>query len=418
MDEGPQSVLTDILVAIDTYDLYGRVAVPKRHASEEVPEIYRLAAASGGVFINPALTEPFGLTLLEAAASGLPLVATENGGPVDIIANCRNGILVDPMDREAIADALIDLLGDRNRWQEMSRTGLAAVREHYSWEAHAETYLARVKPLPKRHERIPETPPARRPLRYRDRALFTDLDQSLLGNPEGVRRFAEVMRENRKCVTFGIATGRRLDSAVSVLKKNGLPLPDVLITSLGTQIHYSRNLVPDDYWAGHIDYLWKPLAVRRTLSDLPGLVLQHRSEQTRFKVSYHYDPSVAPGIEEINTLLRSKEVTANVIHSFGQFLDVVPGRASKGLALRYVAQRWEMPLEHILVAGGSGADEDMMRGNTLAVVVANRHHEELSGLEEQDGIYFASQDQALGILEAIEHYDFFRSCRAPLPEAS
>jgi len=114
-------------------------------------------------------------------------------------------------------------------------------------------------------------------------------------------------------------------------------------------------------------------------------------------------------------LLRSKEVTANVFHSFGQFLDVIPGRAGKGLALRYVAQRWEIPLDHILVAGGSGADEDMMRGNTLAVVVANRHHEELSGLEEQDRIYFAAQDHALGILEAIDYYDFFSTCRAPAP---
>jgi sucrose-phosphate synthase len=37
-----------------------------------------------GVFINPALVEPFGLTLIEAAAHGLPMVATKNGGPVDI----------------------------------------------------------------------------------------------------------------------------------------------------------------------------------------------------------------------------------------------------------------------------------------------------------------------------------------------
>jgi sucrose-phosphate synthase len=48
----------------------------------------------------------------------------------------------------------------------------------------------------------------------------------------------------------------------------------------------------------------------------------------------------------------------------------------------------------------------MMRGNTLAVVVANRHHEELSRLEDQERIYFASQDHALGILEAMEHYQF------------
>lgn len=99
LDEGARTVLTDVLITIDAYDLYGKVAAPKHHRAEEVPEIYRLVARSGGVFINPALTEPFGLTLLEATASGLPLVATENGGPVDIIGNCRNGLLVDPLDR-------------------------------------------------------------------------------------------------------------------------------------------------------------------------------------------------------------------------------------------------------------------------------------------------------------------------------
>jgi len=274
LDEGPQSVLTDLLLAIDAYDLYGLVAIPKHNRFEDVPDIYRLAAASKGVFVNPALTEPFGLTLLEAAATGLPLVATENGGPVDIIANCRNGLLVDPLDTEAIADALIRVLEDPKRWEELSRNGLEAVRKHYSWQAHAENYMSKVKPLAERHAPIPETPPARRPLRYRDRALFSDIDQSLLGNPEGLRRFAEVMRENRKCVTFGIATGRRLDSAISVLKKNGLPLPDILITSLGTQIHYGRDLVPDEWWTSHIDHLWKPLAVRRTMAKLPGLELR------------------------------------------------------------------------------------------------------------------------------------------------
>jgi sucrose-phosphate synthase len=111
--------------------------------------------------------------------------------------------------------------------------------------------------------------------------------------------------------------------------------------------------------------------------------------------------------------MRTLELSVNVIHAFGQFLDIVPIRASKGQALRYVAHRFGIPLEHILVAGGSGADEDMMRGNTLAVVVANRHHEELSQLVEMDNIYFAREAHALGILEAIEHYDFFGACRVP-----
>jgi sucrose-phosphate synthase len=407
MESGAQEVLTNILVLIDVYDLYGRVAVPKRLPSNDASEIYRLTASSRGVFINPALTEPFGLTLLEAAASGIPLVATENGGPVDIIGNCANGVLVNPLDKEAIAQALLAVLRDEKQWQIWSQNGIESVRKQYSWQAHAETYLAKVKPLPRKHAPIPESQPARRPLSKR--AIFSDLDQSLIGNAEGLHRFIEVIRQNRTRATFGIVTGRRLDSALATMKRNSIPVPDVLITSLGTQIHYGKQLITDDFWADHINYLWQPIAVRRALQEMPGLIPQPYIEQSRYKIAYHYDPTVAPPVEEIIALLRTKELTANVIHAFGQYLDILPARASKGQALRYVAQRWDIPLETILVAGGSGADEDMMRGNTLAVVVANRHHEELSQLEDLEQIYFATQDHALGILEAIDHYNFFDS---------
>ena len=149
------------------------------------------------------------------------------------------------------------------------------------------------------------------------------------------------------------------------------------------------------------------------MQHLPGLELQPRKEQTPFKLSYYYDCQLAPSLDEINAVLRDSELTANVIISFGQFLDIIPSRASKGQALRYVSQRLDIPLENILVAGGSGADEDMMRGNMLAVVVANRHDEELSQLIDQESIYFANRPHAMGILEAIDHYDFFGACRVP-----
>ena len=413
MDNGARSVMTNILLLVDSYDLYGRVAIPKSHRADEVPDIYRLATASGGVFINPALTEPFGLTLLEAAATGLPVVATENGGPVDIIANCRNGILIDPLDKDAITNALLKLLRDREAWLQASRNGLKGVRKHYSWAAHAEKYLAIVgtlhgKSRPVDWERAPP-----RAIRYRDRALFTDLDQNLVGNPAALQRFSDVMRQNRKCVTFGIATGRRIDAALAIIKKYRIPAPDVLISSLGTRIHYGRSLTEDNHWADHIDHHWNPLRVRRVIEQLPGIKQQPKNDQSRFKLSFYYDAQVAPSFDDIVTLIRQNDLTANVIISFGQFLDIIPSRASKGQALRYVAQRLDIPLEHILVAGGSGADEDMMRGNTLAVVVGNRHHEELSKLTDQESIYFANQPYAMGILEAIDHYDFFNTCEVP-----
>lgn len=413
LDDGPRKVLTNIMLRLDSYDLYGKLAIPKHHRNDQVPEIYRLVSASGGVFINPALTEPFGLTLLEAAASGIPLVATENGGPVDIIANCNNGLLVAPLDKQAIATALLLFLKDRSRWQQASENGIAGVHEHYSWQAHSQRYLQRIDQLGPGRSSFPQPLLSTRRQHYRDRALISDLDQNLIGDSHSLPQLMQLLRDYRRCATFGIATGRGIDTALALMKKHQIQRPDLLITGLGTRIHYGQNLTEDEYWSEHIDHHWSPKRIRRLLDPLSGLKRQPKTEQSRYKLSYFYDASRAPSIDEITKLLHQHDLTANVLCSFGQFLDVIPARASKGQALRYAAQRLDIPLEQILVAGGSGADEDMMRGNTLAAVVGNRHHEELSVLGDQEGIFFAQGRYAEGILEAINHYDFFNACRVP-----
>ena len=411
MDNDAQGVLQDILLHVDQYDLYGKAAYPKHHQSSEVAIIYRLAALSKGVFINPALTEPFGLTLIEAAACGLPVVATEDGGPIDIIGNCQNGYLIDPLDREDIEKTLLRILSNRKKYEKFVSNGLIGVQKHYSWQAHTEKFIEILHPLITRTEAA-TTPfhAKRRRQLHHDRALFSDLDQNLLGDPDALGSFIEALQANRKCVLFGIATGRRLDSAIQVMKKQHIPMPNVLITSLGTEIYYNPNLVPDAAWELHIDYLWNPRIIRRTLHELSGMELQPKLEQSRFKISYFIDPQIAPDIQHINKMLHQEGQAANVVLSFGQYLDIIPVRASKGLALRWVAERHDIPLDRILAAGGSGADEDMMRGNLLAVVVANRHNEELSDLVYGDEIFFASRPYAGGILEAIEYYNFFESC--------
>jgi len=413
LDSEVQEVLTDILLTIDQYDLYGKVAYPKSHKPDDVPIFYRLAAISQGVFINPALTEPFGLTLIEAAASGLPIVATEDGGPRDITANCHNGYLIDPLDKQDIVKTLLKILSDANAWRELSRSGLQGVKQHYSWPSHMQAYVSALQTLLVSTKSTSPVMTRRRAGLYHDRAIFTDLDQNLLGDAESLADFLDVMKVYRKCTTFGIATGRRLDAALRMMKRYGIPQPDILITSLGTEICYAPRLTQDSAWAEHIDHLWKPRAIVRVLGDLPGIKLQPRMELSRFKISYYIDPEQAPGLDEINSLLHQQELTANTFLSFGQFLDVVPVRASKGFALRWCADQWDIPLENMLVAGGSGADEDMMRGNAMAVVVANRHHEELSGLVDIENIYFAGQPCAAGILEAIEHYNFLGNCELP-----
>lgn len=153
IEEMPSSssvVLTTVLKLIDKYDLYGHVAYPKHHKQSDVPEIYRLATKMKGVFINPALVEPFGLTLIEAAAYGLPVVATRNGGPVDIIKALNNGILIDPHDQKATADALLKLVADKNLWLECRKNGLKNIH-HFAWPEHCRNYLSHIEHCRNRH---------------------------------------------------------------------------------------------------------------------------------------------------------------------------------------------------------------------------------------------------------------------------
>lgn len=415
MEKGPRGVLTDLLLLIDRYDLYGKIAYPKHHDSEDVPALYRLAAASGGVFVNPALTEPFGLTLIEAAASGAPLVATRDGGPIDIIGRCENGLLIDPLDADAMAQALLDALSNRKRWQQWSDDGLRCATEHYSWQAHVQRYLQelhrvlgkghKTKRLGRTKSRMPSV----------ERVLVCDIDNTLLGDSEGLQALLERARRGDRQIGFGVATGRRLDSALKVLEKWDVPTPDLLITGVGTEIHYGHDMVEDHGWQRHIDYRWKPDALREAMRDIPGLRLQPESEQLRFKVSYFVDPKRIPSAREIRRHLRRLDLHAKLIYSHQSFLDLLPVRASKGLAIRYLALKWELAPEQLLVAGDSGNDEEMLAGNTLGVVVGN-YSKELERLRGRDRIYFAEGRHAWGVLEGLDYYSFLDEPRIPEQE--
>ncbi|MEA5533583.1 HAD family hydrolase [Crocosphaera sp. XPORK-15E] len=410
LDDSLQDIFTDLLLTIDRYDLYGKVAYPKTLSSEDIGVIYRLAALSGGVFVNPALTEPFGLTLIEGAASGLPVVATQDGGPVDIIKNCQNGYLIDPLDPENIADTILKVLTDKEDWQRLAENGIKKVKQYYTWESHVETYLKMLQPIIDKTEPLQRFVGQRRPMMFHNGAIITSIEQNLLGDSESLQELVKLLTEKRKNISFCLATGRRLDSALKILRQNNIPQPDVLITSMGTEIYYYPDLTKDDAWTTHINHLWNRQRIIQLLNGLPGLTLQPKEQQSSYKISYFYDAALAPTLEGIKSILHQNEQTVNVIFSFGQFIDIVPIRASKGYAVRWFAQQWDIPLTRILTVGGSGGDEDMMRGNTLSVVVANRHQEELSDLADIEPIFFSEKQYAAGIIDGINHYDFISLC--------
>ncbi|GAB4360778.1 MAG: HAD-IIB family hydrolase [Gammaproteobacteria bacterium] len=405
MEKGPKQVLTDLLMAIDRYDLYGCVAYPKHHEPEDVADLYRLAAYTRGIFVNPALTEPFGLTLIEAAASGLPVLATADGGPRDILGHCRNGRLIDPLDAAAMGRAIEEALKDKSRWRRWSRNGIRGAQRHYTWQGHVDRYLRTLERFvakPGKRRRLVMT---RSRLPEIDRLLVCDIDNTLIGDPPGLEKLIERLHDARGRLGFAIATGRRIDSARKVLKEWHVPMPDILITAVGSEIHYGHYMVEDSSWSSHIDYRWQRRALMEAMADVPGIRMQSASEQRRHKISYHVDPDILPPLRDIRRHLRQRDLHANVIYSHNAYLDLLPLRASKGLAIRYLSVKWGLPPERILVAGDSGNDEEMLRGEMLGVVVGN-FSKELLKLRGQPRILFADNSYAWGVIEALDYYQF------------
>lgn len=94
---------------------------------------------SADVFILPSTmsTESFGIVNLEAMACSVPIIASNIGGIPDVVKDGENGLLVQPKDSEALAEAIIHLLENEERREKMGTNGFIKVKK-YSWDNIAE----------------------------------------------------------------------------------------------------------------------------------------------------------------------------------------------------------------------------------------------------------------------------------------
>jgi sucrose-phosphate synthase len=136
-----RAVLRPILERIDAAGLQQRVTFLNAGSQRELATAYRLFARAGSVFALPSLFEPFGLAPIEAAACGLAIAATANGGPSEIFADGA-GLLFDP---ERPGDIAAKLLTALDRHEQLVSRATRRVRERYTWEKTAERYLDEIR---------------------------------------------------------------------------------------------------------------------------------------------------------------------------------------------------------------------------------------------------------------------------------
>lgn len=115
-------------------ELRNRVKFEGEITQHEIAERYHAAA----VFAFPSVwDEPFGIPVIEAMASGVPVVATRSGALPEIIEHRKTGLLVERANAQDLADGILEVLGNPQLSESLSAAGQSTVKQRFSWDSIA-----------------------------------------------------------------------------------------------------------------------------------------------------------------------------------------------------------------------------------------------------------------------------------------
>ncbi|KAG4387949.1 hypothetical protein GLYMA_09G073600v4 [Glycine max] len=131
---------------IETYKLNGQFRwISSQMNRVRNGELYRVICDTRGAFVQPAVYEAFGLTVVEAMTCGLPTFATCNGGPAEIIVHGKSGYHIDPYHGDHAAEILVEFFekskADPSHWDKISQGGLKRIHEKYTWQIYSDRLL-------------------------------------------------------------------------------------------------------------------------------------------------------------------------------------------------------------------------------------------------------------------------------------
>jgi glycosyltransferase involved in cell wall biosynthesis len=133
---GGGPVREQLVQQVNTLQLQKNVILPGKVSAEELERLF----SQGDMFILPAIidkngdTEGLGVVLIEAMTYKMPVIASNVGGIPDVIIPGKSGILVEQKNPSMLADAIIDLLRNPKKMQDIGEMGYAFISKEFSWK--------------------------------------------------------------------------------------------------------------------------------------------------------------------------------------------------------------------------------------------------------------------------------------------
>lgn len=264
--------------------------------------------------------------------------------------------------------------------------------------------------------------------------LCTDMDRTIIPNgfqpePAGARKQFNVFC-NRPDVKLAYVTGRHVTLVKQAIKNYLLPLPDYVITDVGTKIY---QIGKDSWqqmaeWEVEIDQDWHGKThaqIKQLLKPIKELILQEGSKQNTHKLSYYLPLYLDKNsiIARIEAYLADAGVDVSVLWSIDEpknvgLLDVLPKHATKLHAIEFLQKKLGYALDEVIFAGDSGNDLPVLTSHIQSVLVDNASAEIKQAAVQlsrhkgyESALYLAKSDEqdingnySAGVLQGIAHF--------------
>jgi sucrose-6-phosphatase len=230
----------------------------------------------------------------------------------------------------------------------------------------------------------------------------SDIDGTLLGSQESVRRFSETWSKLRKRPVLCYNSGRLIGNMLQAIRDGLLPNPDFLIGGVGTQIYDCRKNEPVTEFEKQLQIGWDLERVEEIVESFPGVVRQPLEFLLPHKSSWFLGDAKA--VHVIRQSLKQAGLAVTVVYSSGFDLDVLPANGGKGHALKWLCDRMDIALEHVLVAGDTGNDSNMFHLPKVGRIVVGNALPELRESVAHLETFNATRGFADGVLEGLSYF--------------